>query len=87
MTNWESEAERSLVFLGGAGRLKRKVEKKEFQVFHSFAESERADREYYLSLSPSERLEILFELIDQYYGDEAAKGFERVYRITQLHES
>jgi hypothetical protein len=63
------------------------VEKKEYRIFNSFEESERADREYYLSLTPQERLEILFELIHQWDGDEADKGFERVYRITRLHQS
>jgi hypothetical protein len=59
---------------------------KEFKVFHSFEESERAQREYYRSLTPMQRLEILFELTNRYYGDEAAKGFEKVYKITYLHE-
>jgi hypothetical protein len=61
------------------------VEKKEYRIFNSFEERERADREYYHSLTPQERLEILFELIHQWNGDEA--GIEKVYRITQLHES
>ena len=60
--------------------------KSEFQVFHSFAESERADRAYYRSLTPSERLDLLLELINRWDHDEAAKGFERVYRIVKLHK-
>ncbi len=58
----------------------------EFRIFHSFAESERADRAYYRSLTPSQRLELLLELIQQWQGDETAKGFERVYRVAKLHE-
>ena len=53
----------------------------EIQIFKSFEESERADMAYYHSL-----MDILFELIKQGQGDEAAKGFERVYRIVKLHE-
>ncbi len=51
--------------------------------FGSFAEAEKADREYYRSLTGQQRLDILLELIAsvQDTEDEAAKGFERVYRI------
>jgi hypothetical protein len=42
------------------------VVEKVFRIFHSFEESEKADKEYYLSLTPEERLEILFELIERY---------------------
>lgn len=51
--------------------------------FGSFAEAEKADREYYRSLTGQQRLDILLELIAsaQDTQDEAAKGFERVYRI------
>ncbi len=59
----------------------------EFRVFNSFAESEKADRAYYRSLSPSQRLELLLELIQQWDSGETAKGFERVYRVVKLHES
>ena len=54
--------------------------------YSSFEEEEKATREYYLSLTPQERLDILLELIDQSRdaNDEASQGFERVYRITQL---
>jgi len=60
--------------------------KKTIRVFHSFAEAEQADREYYRSLTPEQRLDILLDLDAQRWDspDEAAKGFERVYRITQL---
>ena len=59
---------------------------REFKKFDSFAESDRADRAYYQSLTPAERMDILLELISRWQGDEAAKGFERVYRVAQLHE-
>jgi hypothetical protein len=35
---------------------------KSIQVFHSFAEAEKANKEYYRSLSPAKRIEILLEL-------------------------
>lgn len=57
------------------------------RVFRSFEESEEADREYYLSLTPSERMDILLELVNQRQGDDAAKGFQRVWRIVKLGES
>jgi hypothetical protein len=59
---------------------------REFAVFHSFENAERADRAYYRSLTPSERVDILLELISRWQTDETAKGFERVYRIAKLHE-
>jgi len=61
--------------------------KKVGQVFHSFAESEEANRRYYQSLIPEQRMDILLNLIQQAQGDEAEQGFERVYRIVKLQES
>lgn len=58
-----------------------------FKTFDSFEESDEEDRRYYLSLTPSERMEILFELIERYQGNEASKGLERVYRIRHLHDA
>ncbi|PYS42877.1 MAG: hypothetical protein DMG14_02580 [Acidobacteria bacterium] len=56
--------------------------------FDSLAEADEADHQYYASLTPEERLDILLELIDAYrssYG-EAAERFERVYRIDELSQ-
>ena len=55
--------------------------------FRSFAEAEQAEKEYYLSLSPKERMDILADLIRQKYPDYASSRLERVYRIVKLHES
>lgn len=54
--------------------------------FRSLAESDDADRDYYLSLSPEQRLDILLELIASYQDgqDEATKGFKRVCRVIKL---
>jgi hypothetical protein len=55
--------------------------------FSSFAESDRADREYYRSLTPEQRVDIVLELMPRAQIDEAQQGFARVYRIVKLHES
>lgn len=62
-----------------------KLDKTAFRVFSSFEEAEAADREFYLSLSPAERLDILLLLRDQCspYSDELTRGFERVCRIIE----
>ena len=59
---------------------------KEAKVFRSFRESEAADQAFYNSLTPEERLEILFELIARECPDESQRRVERVYRIVKLHE-
>jgi len=54
--------------------------------FRTFREAEEATREYYRSLTPAERLEILFQLRAMAFkeGDSASERLARVYRITQL---
>jgi hypothetical protein len=55
----------------------------------SFEEEEAATRAFYRSLSPAERLEILFELRERALkeGDAATSGMARVYRIVELQQS
>ena len=62
-----------------------KLDRTYFKVFSSFAEAEAADKEYYRSLSPAQRIEILLMLREQYspYDDELTKGFKRVCRVAQ----
>ena len=57
--------------------------------FSSFQEAERADREYYRSLTPQQRLDLLLELNEAFRkeGDAASERLERVYRITELSQS
>ena len=55
--------------------------------FRSLAESDRADREFYRSLAPEQRLDILLELVGRVQNNEAEQGLARVYRIVKLHES
>lgn len=59
--------------------------KKTVRVFKSFAEAERAKKEDYRALSPSERIEILLSLIARQGGksDGSTEGFKRVYRIAK----
>jgi hypothetical protein len=54
--------------------------------FSSHHEAERATLEYYRSLTPEQRLDILLELIEasRKEGDAASERFERVYRIVKL---
>jgi hypothetical protein len=60
--------------------------RKVIKQFDSLAASDEADREYYRSLTPEERLEILFELIarEAEARGEAEQRLARVYRITEL---
>jgi hypothetical protein len=54
--------------------------------FHSFAEADKADGEYYRSLTPEQRLEILFDLVKSQQPDEPEQRLERVCRIIKLQE-
>ena len=59
------------------------------QVWSGFEEAERAEEEYYASLTPQERLDIQLDLIAAYRESlgEAAQRFERVHRVTELSRS
>jgi hypothetical protein len=56
------------------------------RIFHSFAEADKADAEYYRSLTPEQRLEILFDLVKSQLPDEPEQRLERVCRIIKLQE-
>ncbi|MGO8837054.1 MAG: hypothetical protein ACLQAH_06065 [Limisphaerales bacterium] len=56
------------------------------RIFRSFAEADQADFEYYQSLTPELRLDILGELITLAQPDETKQRFERVCRIIKLQE-
>lgn len=73
-----------LLWLGGRGKLD-SVER-ELRVFRSFDEADRADDDYYASLSAAECLDITLTLIAAHRENtgEAGSRFERVYRVTQL---
>jgi len=56
------------------------------RVFRSFDEAELADDDYYASLTPEERLDILLAMIERYRSSlgETAERFERVHRVVEL---
>ena len=54
--------------------------------FHSFAEADKADFEYYHSLTPEQRLDILGELIARAQPDKTGQRIEKVSRIIKLQE-
>ena len=58
-------------------------------VFNSFEEADRADKAYYLSLTPEQMLQIVADLRALAYGpdDESAPRLARVYRIVELSRS
>ena len=58
------------------------------RILDSFEAADGADDEYYASLAPQERLDILLDLIASYQellGD-TAKRLERVHRVVELAE-
>jgi hypothetical protein len=60
---------------------------KVFKVFRSFEDADRAEKEYYQSLTGEERLRILWELNHYWaksYGDRVGQGLQRVYRIIKF---
>jgi hypothetical protein len=54
--------------------------------FHSFAEADKADREFYQSLSPEQRLEMLCDLIAASHPNEIKQRLERICRVIKLQE-
>lgn len=51
--------------------------------FRTHADAERADRDFYHSLTPQERLNILLELVERGNAD-APRRLDRVHRVTRL---
>jgi len=62
---------------------------KVLKVFGSFEEADQADDEYYASLTPQERVDILLDMIAAYRESlgETEQRLERVYRVIELSES
>ena len=63
--------------------------KREAIRYETFAEADKAEDEYYRSLTADERVNLLLELVEQYgdYFSETPERFERVYRVVTLEES
>ena len=53
------------------------------KIFRSFAEAEQADKEYYRSLTPAQRIQIVLMLRKHYAGEELARGIQKVGRIVK----
>jgi hypothetical protein len=51
--------------------------------FRSFAEADAADKEYYLSLTPQQRMEIFFEINARARNNDPDQRLERVCRIVK----
>ncbi len=54
--------------------------------FSSFEEADRADKEYYRSLTPQERIQILLELNRRWPGWAEGQRMARVCKIVTLDE-
>src|ERR1043165_4917712 len=61
---------------------------RKIQIFKSFAEAKEADKQYYHSLTPAQRIQILLILRDRYrpYGDKRTETFVKVCRIVKRSE-
>ena len=57
------------------------------RVFHSFSEADAADAAEDRSMSPEQRVAMVFELRERLYPDAAQQGFARVYRVIELEQS
>lgn len=55
------------------------------RIFRSFEEAEEADRRFYASLTPQQRLDMMIELLDfrGFDSNGASQRLERVYRVVQ----
>jgi hypothetical protein len=60
---------------------------KVIRVFHSFSEADAADAEEDRSLTPEQRVAMVFELRERLYPDAAQQGFARVYRVIEREQS
>jgi hypothetical protein len=58
------------------------------RMFGSFEDADAADDQFYGNLTPTERLDILLELIERHRRDrgEAASRLARVYRVVELSQ-
>ena len=55
------------------------------RIFHSQEEADEADREFYRSLTPQQRMDIFVELQENTWpwGNGAEQGLARVYRVVK----
>lgn len=55
-------------------------------MFAMVEEAEAAEREFYRSLTPQKRLDLMLELCARHYHAEYAAGLARVYRFIERKE-
>ncbi len=60
---------------------------KVIRVFHSFSEADAADAAEDRSMTPEQRVAMVFELRERLYPDAAQQGFARVYRVIEREQS
>jgi hypothetical protein len=58
-------------------------ERKTLRLFATAEEAEEAEREFYRSLTPQQRLDLTLELCARRYHAEYAQGLARVYRFIE----
>ena len=54
--------------------------------FSSFEEADAADVKRDMELTPNQRLDLVMQLREQYYGDAVHQRLERVYRFVKRDE-
>ena len=61
---------------------------RKIEIYKSFAEAKEADKKYYHSLTPAQRIDIVLRLRNQYrpYGAEHTEKFVRVLSIVKLSD-
>jgi hypothetical protein len=65
-----------------------RVDRTRIQVFDSFEESKRSEREYWMSCTPEERLTALEMLRRSTFGyDENERGLQRFFEIVERQKS
>ncbi len=58
---------------------------RQVQTFSSFEAADLADARYYAALTPQQRLDIVLELADRFWGNSENSGrLARVYRVDEL---
>jgi len=56
------------------------------RIFRSFAEADEAEQQYYRSLTPGQRLQVLLDLVQSQQSDEPEQRLERICRVIKLQE-
>ena len=65
------------------------LRKAELRILSSFRQAKDADRAFYASLSPQERMDLVLDIVARHRESmgEAPESFERVYRVIELSQS